>query len=253
MRDQGLKDLTFELLGHLVRDGLVVGNVFEAPHGRLIEYSDRAAVYESIARMQRKNIIYRDIDSKEIYITATGVRFGAGISSVILIQDRDALERQAELWHWGKLKKLFEFLKNAPNDASTTRRMSSGELLIPRLPAPNAPSPVIPNFSQLAFAFALFVEEPIEWFNWLVRVESESRSETSNHSRQRLTAPLDLLPIRSRRLPRGDLVISSPYFSRVRLHLAGSRHPYSRASSRRTIRDDVTLSSDASDSSSSTL
>lgn len=248
MRDQGLKDLTFELLGHLVRDGLVVGNVFEAAHGRLVEFSDRAAVYEAIARIQRKNVIYRDIDSKEIYITETGVRFGAGISSVVLVQDKDELEKEAETWHWGRLKKLFEFLKNASNDASTTRRMSSAELLIPRLPAPNAPVPVIPNFSQLAFAFALFVREPIEWLNWLVRLKSESESETSNHSRKRLTAPLDLSPIRSRRLPREDLIISSPYFSRVRLHSGRSRHPYSRASSSRTIRNDVTLSSDSSDS-----
>lgn len=248
MRDQGLKDLTFELLGHLVRDGLVVGNVFEAAHGRLVEFSDRAAVYESIARMQRRNVIYRDIDSKEIYITETGVRFGAGVSSVIMVQDGDELERNAEIWHWRKLKKLFEYLKYAPNNASTTRRMTSGELIIPRLPAPNAPSPVIPIFSQLAFGFELFVKEPAEWINWLARLKTDSESGTPGRSRKRLTAPVDLSPIRSRGLPHVDPIISSPYFSHVRLHLAGSRHPHSRGNSRRTIRNDITLSSDISDS-----
>jgi len=197
--------------------------------------------------MQKRGVIYRDLGTKEVFITKTGVRFGAGVSSVVLIQDEDELEKQAQFWHWGQLKILFDFLKDAPyNNALTSRKMSSTELLIPRLPAPNAPFPVIPDSSLLAFVFALFLKEPRELINWLAR-----EAETPNNSRKRLTAPFDLLPTRSRRLTRGDRVVSpplpSPYLSSMRLRLASSRRSYSRSSGH-TIRDDVTLSSDTSDS-----
>jgi hypothetical protein len=243
MQCAGLNDLVFLLLGHLVRDGLVVGNVFEASHGRLVEFSDRAAVYEAVARMQRQNVIYRDIDSGEIFITDTGVRFG-GVSSVILVQDKKELEEEAEFWHWGKLETLFNKLKVARcNRAWWTRRMSSLELLIPRLPSPTRPIPIIPNFSKLVFAFALFTTEPMEWLNWVTGM--------AGRSRKRPAAPFDLTCSQRRRLPPIDLIIDEPLplsTSRVRLRLTSPHHRYSRDSSRRTIRDDVIETSDASDS-----
>jgi hypothetical protein len=249
MQRAGLLDLTFRLLGHLVRDGMVVGNVFEASHGRLVEFGDRAAVYQAVARMQRKNIIYRGIASGEIFITATGVRFGEGISSVIFVRDKMELEKEAEFWHWGKLEQLFNKLKDAPfNDAWWTRKMSSMEIIIPRLPSPTLPSPIIPNFSQLVFAFALLVSEPMEWLSWFTR---SSESETPISSRNRLTAPLDSTYSQRRRFPPVDLIIDEPLdlsTSRVRLRLTSSRHPYFRRRFRRPIRDDATVASDTSDS-----
>jgi len=244
----GLVDLSFRLLGHLTRDGVVVGNVFEASRGRLVEFGDRAAVYEAVGRMQRKNVIYRDIASGEIFITETGVRFGRGVSSVIFVRNKDELEDEAEFWHWGKLERLFDKLKGAPfNNAFWTRRMSSTEVLIPRIPSPMRPSPIIPNFSQLAFAFALLVADPMEWLSWFTR---SSESGAHGRSSKRLTAPFDLTQSRRRRATRGDLVIDEPLAlstSRMRLLMASLQHPYSRGSSRRIIRDDVTVTSDTSD------
>jgi hypothetical protein len=248
MQRAGLNDLVFQLLGHLVRDGVVVGNVFEASHGRLVEFSDRAAVYDAVARIQRQGVIYRDIASGEIFITDTGVRFGGGVSSVILVQDKKKFEEEAEFWHWGKLERLFNKLKDAPfNNAWWTRKMSSMEILIPRLPSPSRPLPIIPNFAQLTFVFALFTAEPMEWLNWFI-----GSSESNPHSwlRKRLTAP-DLPRSQRRRLPCSNLIIDEPLaFSspRVRLRLTSSHHPYSRSSSRRILRDDVTETSDTSDS-----
>ncbi|KIM89957.1 hypothetical protein PILCRDRAFT_2217 [Piloderma croceum F 1598] len=249
MQRAGLNGLVFQLLGHLVRDGVVVGNVFEASHGRLVEFSDRAAVYDAVARIQRQGVIYRDIASGEIFITDTGVRFGGGVSSVILVEDKKKLEEEAEFWHWGKLERLFNKLKDAPfNNAWWTRKMSSMEVLIPRLPSPSRPLPIISNFSQLTFVFALFTADPMEWLNWFT-----GSSESSPHSRlrKRLTASPDLPRSQRRRLPCINLVIDEPLAlssSRVRLRLTSSHHPYSRSSSRRVFRDDVTETSDTSDS-----
>lgn len=38
-------NLSYEVLGHLVQDGNVVGLVLEASKGRMVEYRDRAKVY----------------------------------------------------------------------------------------------------------------------------------------------------------------------------------------------------------------
>jgi len=227
---------------------MVVGNVFEASQGRLIEFSDRAVVYEAMTRMQRKNVIYRDIASGDIFITDKGVRFSKGISSVIYVEDKVKLEEEAAWWHWGKLEELFAKLKDAPfNNAWYTRRMSSTEVLIPRLPSPARPLSFSPNLSKLVHAFSLYVTEPMNWLSWFT---SSSESRTSGSSRKRLTAPLDLMRSSGKRLPSIDLIIDEPFaqsMSRVRLRLITSHHPYSRDSSRRTTRDDVTLTSDTSD------
>lgn len=256
MQRMGLKRFTFELLGHLTRDGVVIGNVFEASHGRLVEFSDRAAVYEAVATIQRKNVIYRDISTGEIFITGTGVRFGQGVSSVIFVPDKNKLEEEADWWHWGKLERLFNKLKDAPfNDAWTTRKMSSTELLIPRLPSPTRPIPIIPNFSRHAFAFGLFVTDSTRWLSWITR---SSESKETNGSRKQLIAPMELMHSR-RRTRRIDATVDEPLVlstSRVRHLLTNSRHPYSRGNYRRTIfnhvtatsdRDDTTISSDGDD------
>src|SRR5882762_1487630 len=107
----GLKDMTFELLGHLVRDGMVVGNVLEPPHGRLVEFGDRDIVYEAFSRLQRKNIVFRGVSEGLIFITDTGVRLGHEIASVIYVPDKAKLEYEAERWHWRKLERLFDNLK----------------------------------------------------------------------------------------------------------------------------------------------
>ena len=244
MQRAGLKDLTFLLLGHLVRDGLVVGNVFEAPLGRLVEYSDRAAVYEAVARIQQKNLVYCDIDSGEIFITDTGVRFGRGLYSVKYVRDKAELEAKAAYWHWKMLEELFDRLKVAlGNTARWTRRMVSTEVLIPRLPSPTRPMPTIRNFSKPAFAFAIFVTSAVGWVDWIVEPFEQ---ESSGHSRKRLTAPLDLAHQQRRRPSHAELVIDKPLalsISRVRLRLINSGHPYSHGGPK-CKRDDATITSD---------
>jgi hypothetical protein len=244
MQRAGLKDLTFPLLGHLVRDGLVVGNVFEASLGRLVQYSDRAAVYEAVARIQQKNLVYRDIHSGEIFITDTGVRFGRGLYSVKYVRDKAELEAKASLCHWEELKELFDRLKVAPgNTAWWTRRLVSAEILIPRLPSPTRPMPTIRNFSKLAFAFAILIISPEDFENW---ISEPFKQESPGRSRKRLTAPLDLAR-RQRRLPSHvELVIDKPLalsISRVRLRLINSGHSYSHGSSK-CKRDEMVITSD---------
>lgn len=111
---QGL-DVTFEVYGHLVgRDGSIMGLVSEAAWGRMIEPLDRVLVYQTIARIQRRGIIYRGCLTNRFIIADGKVRL-IELNCITVIQDRDLLEKEAELWHWQELEKLFlEFDRIGP-------------------------------------------------------------------------------------------------------------------------------------------
>ena len=111
---QGL-DVTFEVYGHLVgRDGSIIGLVSEAAHGRMIEPSDRTLVYQTISRIQRRGIIYKGCLTNRFIIADGKVRL-VELNCITVIQDRDLLEQEAELWHWQELERLFlEFDRLGP-------------------------------------------------------------------------------------------------------------------------------------------
>lgn len=252
MQRQGLKDMTFEILGHLVRDGVLVGNVFEPCHGRLIEFSDRGVVYAAIARLQQSNIIYRALHTKEIFITESGVRFGPGLSSVIFVSDKEELEWKAEYWHWGQLKQIFDELKLAPNSTFTSRKTTSMEVLLPRLPAPSRPLSSIPGFSNAAFALAAFIADPANFYGWLAKVTSfPSESQSLVRNKKRPTAPLDISFMKGRRKARIELSakeplpLSSRHISRVEARFPSLHKSYPRYNSNRGIRDNISDTSDS--------
>ncbi|KAF8900426.1 hypothetical protein CPB84DRAFT_1847226 [Gymnopilus junonius] len=111
---QGL-DVTFEVYGHLVgRDGSIMGLVSEAARGRIAEPSDRILIYQAIARMQRRGIIYKGCLTNRFIIFGGKVRL-TELNCITVIQDRDLLEKEAELWHWKELEQLFlEFDRIGP-------------------------------------------------------------------------------------------------------------------------------------------
>jgi hypothetical protein len=252
MHEAGLNDLTFPMLGHIVRDGAVVGVMTEASHGRLVEFTDRAAVYDAVARMQQKGIIHRNLHEGSVFITDSGVRF-LGISAVIVVEDDEELEEQAQRWHWNCLKALFDKLKDKPfNDHPWMRKSPAPALLLPRLPSPNR-SPT-PDFSKLQFIFSLFLTDPFKYYEWLSRAASSSDNRSVVRSKRRKTTLSSLRPICRHGLHTIDLMTDEPIAgswpspSHMRIELAGTHHPYFRGSSRRTIRGDVTVASDTSDS-----
>jgi hypothetical protein len=250
MQSLDLKSLTFPMLGHIVRDGAVVGVLTEASCGRLVEYADRAAVYEAVVRMQLKGIIHRSLHAGNIFITDGRVRF-LGISSVLFFEDDAKLAEMAQRWHWDRLTELFDQLKDKPfNDHPWLRKIPAPALLLPRLPSPSRSIPSLPDFSRLMFLFSLYLSDPFKHHEWLQRAASSSDDRSVIRSKKRTVVLPSLQSVRRRGKHSIDkpLLGSSAYPSRIRIELPGSRCAYSCGGLKRAILDDITVKSDTSDS-----
>jgi hypothetical protein len=130
-------DLSFEVLGHIVRDGQVVGLMTEPAYGRLVEYQDRALVYEAIAKLQRRGILYRECQhAPNIMISEGKVRFLQTTHMINL--PTIELAKEAEYWHWKTLDVSFEELRKRPNiySAACHRNVPYCVQIIPNLPLP---------------------------------------------------------------------------------------------------------------------
>lgn len=159
MQSAGLTELTFEMVGHVTRHGCTVGHACKAIEGRLVEYRDRADVYEAITRMQAKGIIYRSIFDNDIYATDGGIHF-TNLSSIILYDNETILEEAAQHWHWERLETMFEELKGN----GVIKRLEvwdpaypSEEIVIPRLPSPGREPSNLPNVSRFIRAYSAFL------------------------------------------------------------------------------------------------
>ncbi|KAK1235874.1 hypothetical protein PQX77_000886 [Marasmius sp. AFHP31] len=59
IRDAGLShDICFEPLAHVVRDGMIVGIVYEPPTGRMIDHRDRAIVTDLFWRLKENGLVW---------------------------------------------------------------------------------------------------------------------------------------------------------------------------------------------------
>ncbi|ESK87339.1 hypothetical protein Moror_5715 [Moniliophthora roreri MCA 2997] len=54
-------DLFYHVYGHLSRDGQIVGFVFERVQGRMVDYRDRALLYETFNNLKRHNIVFAPV------------------------------------------------------------------------------------------------------------------------------------------------------------------------------------------------
>lgn len=261
MQSSGLTHLTFPMLGHIMRRGEVVGLLTEAAIGRGVEFSDRDAVIEAVTEMQRKGVIHRSLNPSNIFITDRGVRF-LGISSVFYVKDDESLDEEAEKWHWEGLRRCFAELKpKICNDAPTARKMCYPALVIPPLTSPTK-SLLLPGMSQWSAMFALFLESQLRYSRWRQRNlssfddDSDTDSNVTLYSQRRASSPsmLDVKfgrrgGFREVKFVRSESEGSTTgNKSHSRLRFRASHHPYRRESSRRDFRDDVTVSSDTSDS-----
>ncbi|KZT21309.1 hypothetical protein NEOLEDRAFT_1139643 [Neolentinus lepideus HHB14362 ss-1] len=127
---------SFEVLGIIMRNGVVAGIMTELMAGRVVEYSDREVVYDAIANLQKHNHIYRGICNIGVLMTDKGVRFVQPAALLTLPEDQvGQLESSAEYWHWDRLKKLFDELKQGRNPMIHPRLINPYCMVIPRLPS----------------------------------------------------------------------------------------------------------------------
>ncbi|RDB17607.1 hypothetical protein Hypma_001101 [Hypsizygus marmoreus] len=138
---QGL-DITYEVLGHLVEeDGSVVGLVTEPTTGRLVQYHDRALVYDAFSKLQRRGLHYNGIEFYNIHILNGKMRLSNNIPSLRYHDDREEFERKSARM-WEALNELFANLKkfedNVPRPNFRQLWIATPRLLFDH-PAPDRP------------------------------------------------------------------------------------------------------------------
>ncbi|EPQ55924.1 hypothetical protein GLOTRDRAFT_60723 [Gloeophyllum trabeum ATCC 11539] len=127
---------SFEVLGIVTSNGGVVGIMYEIPVGRVVQYHDRAALYDAFADLQKHRVVYRGITTTNVIITDKGVRLLDASTVLVFGEDEDEdLERYGETWHWERLAKLFEEYKQRPNVMPLAREVNAYKMVIPRLPS----------------------------------------------------------------------------------------------------------------------
>ncbi|KAH7882777.1 hypothetical protein F5I97DRAFT_1931378 [Phlebopus sp. FC_14] len=237
MQSLGLGRYTFELLAHISKNGIIIGVMTEPTLGRGVVHSDRAAVYEAVAELQRHGLLFRGLLRSDLYITKQGVRF-TNICSMLWFKDHDKLAEEAEFYHWQSLAQIFDEELNSPfvPSLSSSRGISSSCYVIPRLPSPGRPVLSTPAQAIINLAWSIAISD--EWYNVpeaLARLADlyrrPKRSQTTARRNKRvkgdgraLLPPDDILEKQTRSLePPSDepLVVTRPYNP-------GNRpHPYS--------------------------
>jgi hypothetical protein len=158
-------DLTYDVYGHLVRkDGTVIGLVTEAAWGRTIKTSDRALIYNTVARLQSRGCLYFAAGHNHFLIAAGKVRLTEPSSLTFYTKgDIELLEKDAEQFHWRNLHQLFwEFEKYGPfgnyrvPQPRFTASFSNLGLVIP------PPSPERPLGGMFLHPFSYFLVMCIE-------------------------------------------------------------------------------------------
>lgn len=103
----GVDSLIFDVYGHLIKNGEIVGLVQEPAWGRPIKPSDRGLVYTAIAQLQSHGIIYKGCLTNDILIAGGKVRLVELFLLIPYFGKWDKLQLDAEIWHWKELEDLF--------------------------------------------------------------------------------------------------------------------------------------------------
>jgi len=236
---QGL-DLTYDVLGHVLRDGLVVGLMTEPANGRMVEYSDRAEVYDAIAKVQRKGLLYT-ISCSTIMICDGKVRL-LSLSSVRTFCPDAQGFKEADVYHWEALDVLFDELRDHGNFMAPLRSWSSQQAkILPSFPSPQRP--LLPDFIR----FIIYHKATFSAAEDGSRRSSEHRLSQRSRPRGSRTHTLALADASAADLESPELIIGGNIndlpLESLRFRFRDAR-PYSRAANPRRL---LLISSDESD------
>ncbi|KAF4586279.1 hypothetical protein EYR38_010554 [Pleurotus pulmonarius] len=152
---QGL-DLTFEILAHVARDGQVVGVVMEPAIGRMVEHCDRAQVFEAIARVESRGLLYGSIHQSNIMISGGKVR----LTNIATTRPFTPDEPEEKQYHWTALRLMFDSLRGGVNFMTPPRTWPQQLQYIPSPLAPERPRPSFVKIWFVGTNTLLFPEEP---------------------------------------------------------------------------------------------
>jgi hypothetical protein len=142
-------DLSFEVLGHVVRDDRIIGIMTQPAYGRMVQYRDRALVYDAVAKLHRHGVLYASPQHAPFIMISNGkVRF-LDIDNMAPLPQPE-LTRQAKVW-WDCLDKSFQELRAGPNihTPPRSRYVTQRIKVFPSIPSPPRP------FSNAIITFEL--------------------------------------------------------------------------------------------------
>ncbi|KAF8064301.1 hypothetical protein FPV67DRAFT_1629387 [Lyophyllum atratum] len=184
---QGL-NLTYQALGHVVDDdGTVVGLAYEAHAGRVLQYRDRSLVYDALARVEQRGLIYCGAQGPQNFTIMNGKVRLTNLASIWHVPDEELRRKKGLDRHWNSLETLFPMLKlqqDMPPQPVVQRSMAQNLLLLSRV-SPERP---------------IFIRFTLDPFNDSDRAKNNSEFV----SRLRRTAPS-----RKRLTPSGKVIASS--------------------------------------------
>jgi hypothetical protein len=170
MNEAGLSHYTFRLVAHVYKRGMIIGVMCEPILGRKFRSlrhrdscsclvgricpTDRAAVFEAVADIQKHGILLGSLDLHDILITPKGVRF-LNISAVKFYKDHDELAGLAEKSHWAELAKTFGLRMTGPCIPLGSRTRDALSYIIPRLPSPGRSVYTTPELAILQFVWSV--------------------------------------------------------------------------------------------------
>ncbi|KAF9037367.1 hypothetical protein BDZ89DRAFT_442022 [Hymenopellis radicata] len=108
-------DLCSPVVGHLVKDGSVIGVATEV-HTGLATYADRALLYDAFQQLERENIFFKiELCPGSIYISDGKVRFGYLCASRMRLysgREGGAFLEEARQIHWSCLDDFLSTLED---------------------------------------------------------------------------------------------------------------------------------------------
>ncbi|KAJ7852981.1 hypothetical protein B0H13DRAFT_2083477 [Mycena leptocephala] len=131
-------DVTFEVLGHIVRNGDIIGLMIEhVDDDRRVEYRDRAAVYAAVAKVQSKGLII-GLNETNIIIHKGKVRLldAQTVRKFSEVEDVDATVARK---HWQALSTIFDELRQHPNPMPLLRCIQNDAVPFITVPSPEKP------------------------------------------------------------------------------------------------------------------
>lgn len=168
-------DLTYDVLAHVVQsDGAVIGMVTEPEVGRLVQFRDRALVYDAISRLQQNHLIYNGIHYSKIHILDGKVRL-SNLASISYVDDPVELERTAEIRHWTALEEMFRLLR--PDDEVPR--------LAPERTIKQLTLQLIPDYPSPRFMRFIWASYIPEWFADMSRSSKSERTKGRTLARKR--------------------------------------------------------------------
>ncbi|KAF8992746.1 hypothetical protein BDQ17DRAFT_1369125 [Cyathus striatus] len=125
-------DLTFNVLGHLVRSGTIIGLVTEPAVGREIKPEDRSLVYKAVAKLQKCGFLLNGILGRMI-ISERKLRL------IFLDFRMGRAGCPCRRNHWGELRRLFLNPTNFYSHWPAVRSSRHGCKILSRIPSPERP------------------------------------------------------------------------------------------------------------------